>query len=1791
MQSQLRRESMQKRQEIIRQAAEGSKSRSIPDSSQIVSDWLDHQTGAEHLDRSEHSLKSNHSPRQQSEFSGEFGNRAKSTPQIHTKPNRDNQHASRHEPGGRQATDSVPAMLTQQHLAARQVLGKELPIFSGNPEDWPIFISSFQQSTIACGYTDAENLIRFQKCLRGRALDTVKSRLLLPSGVPHVIKTLRTLYGRPELLIHSLIDKIHHVSSPKHDRLDTLIDFGISVQNLVDHLVAADQSDHLSNPVLIRELVEKLPCSIRLDWVTYKSHFRTVNLETFGNFMSGLVDAASEVTFDLPGFASIPRLDKRKQKDTGSIHTHTPDLSNPSTSGGSHVSSSKPAKPCASCGRDGHRVADCRQFKSANLDERWKLVQQKNLCRTCLNSHGKWPCRSWQGCGIEGCRQKHHTIVHSFPASADVNISASHVTFCELSWPLFRILPVTLFGNGKSLTVFAFIDEGSTYTLIEDSVADKLGVSGPTKVRTLQWTGNVKRIETKSRVIEAEISGKNNSSRYKLVHARTVSSLVLPSQTLSYRELSQRFPHLRGLPVNDYELVQPKLLIGLDNLRLCVPLKLREGGKHDPIGAKCRLGWSIYGCIPGQSAPQVFVNFHVAAAPSHDQEMNEQMRDYFTLESAGVTVSNEKLESEEDKRANRILRETTRRTMDGSRFETGLLWKVDDPAFPDSYPMAVRRLEALERKLQKDPLLARRVRDQIADYQRKGYAHKASLAELTSVDASRVWYLPLGAVTSLKKPDKVRLIWDAAAKVGETSFNSKLLKGPDLLTPLPKVLCQFRQFPVAICGDDLTEMFHQIRIPFPDCQSQRFIFRDKPTDYPQVYVMDVATFGSTCSPTSAQYVKNRNAQEFSTEFPRAAAAIVDKHYVDDYLDSFRTIDEAIEVVNEVKMLHTKGGFTLRHILSNKVEVLRGIGEVAEGGSKHLSLERGGIFESVLGMKWLPREDVFTYSFALRDDLRSVLEQGHIPSKRKVVKVVMTLFDPLGLISFFLVHGKILIQDIWARGTDWDETISEDLYERWQQWTSLFPKLDKLRIPRCYFRSAIPKNTNCLQMHIFCDSSGAAYACATYLRLETSSAVEVALIGSKTKVAPLKTLSIPRLEFKAAVLGIRMLETLQSYHSQLPISQRILWSDSSTVLSWIRSDHRRYNKFVACRIGEILTATDPTEWRWVPTKLNVADQATKWNSGPQLSTDNPWFRGPSFLFDSEEMWPVQRPITPTKVELHSESNLMCHFTTRVNVPIKISRFNSWTKLQRTVAFVFRYVDNYCRSKKQKPLQRGALTQDELKRAEELLWKIAQKEAYPEELSILVESQGPPEKRHRSVHKPSPIYKTWPFLDDRGILRMRGRIGAAPYIPTEAKFPAILPKAHPITFLIVDWFHRRFRHVNRETVVNEIRQKFEVPKLRSLVEKVMKSCIWCRVVKAAPRPPVMAPLPKMRLTPFLRAFTYVGLDYFGPVYAKVGRSLAKRWVALFTCLTIRAVHMEVVHSLSTESCIMAVRRFVSRRGPPREFYTDNGTCFQGASRELKEEIDRRNHALAGTFTSAETSWKFIPPAAPHMGGAWERLVRSVKVATGAVLESARKPDDETLETVILEAEAMINCRPLTFIPLESADQEALTPNHFLLGSSSGVKLLPMTPVDNRSTLRSNWKLAQCICDEFWRRWVKEYLPVITRRCKWFEESENLAVGDLVLVVGGTARNQWLRGRIEKVFPGKDGRVRQALVRTSTGVIRRPAVKLAVLDVTDGDKPSLVDSGYPEGNQGLRAGVCGDEPPVAAALSKRNASTDHR
>lgn len=230
----------------------------------------------------------------------------------------------------------------------------------------------------------------------------------------------------------------------------------------------------------------------------------------------------------------------------------------------------------------------------------------------------------------------------------------------------------------------------------------------------------------------------------------------------------------------------------------------------------------------------------------------------------------------------------------------------------------------------------------------------------------------------------------------------------------------------------------------------------------------------------------------------------------------------------------------------------------------------------------------------------------------------------------------------------------------------------------------------------------------------------------------------------------------------------------------------------------------------------------------------------------------------------------------------------------------------------------------------------------------------------IPKSSPLYKLSPFLDDHGVMRTSGRTTGCSFINEDAVHNILLPKKHPVTILIVQSIHERYHHINYETVINELRQRYWILQLRRVCNKVRQQCQYCKNARARPQPPVMADLPPARLAAYSRPFSYVGIDFFGPMHVIVGRRTEKRWGVLITCLVVRAVHIEIAHSLNTSSCIMAMGNFMARRGTPLELYSDRGTNFVGANRELNvalQSLDRNK--FMQEFATPGTKWTFLPP----------------------------------------------------------------------------------------------------------------------------------------------------------------------------------------------------------------------------------------
>ncbi|XP_017467170.1 PREDICTED: uncharacterized protein LOC108359710 [Rhagoletis zephyria] len=384
---------------------------------------------------------------------------------------------------------------------------------------------------------------------------------------------------------------------------------------------------------------------------------------------------------------------------------------------------------------------------------------------------------------------------------------------------------------------------------------------------------------------------------------------------------------------------------------------------------------------------------------------------------------------------------------------------------------------------------------------------------------------------------------------------------------------------------------------------------------------------------------------------------------------------------------------------------------------------------------------------------------------------------------------------------------------------------------------------------------------------------------------------------------------------------------------------------------------------------------------------------------------------------------------------------------------------------------------IKRAQIIIIKYAQYSVCREEVNLL--SLGKAPRKH------SQLGSLNVYLDKSGVIKSKSR---AEHLNSRADI-IVLPNSHHVTFLIVRSIHEKFHHHMHEAIINTVSAQYYIPRLRVLYRKVRKSCQQCKNYTAKRNVPQMAVLP------------------------------------------------EIVHSLDTSSCVMSIRNFIARRGYPRHIFTDNGTNFKAAKKITCAEMKEIDFSLLMS-TFDQISWKFIPPAAPHMGGAWERLVRSVKSVLYNIMPYANF-NDESLKSSLCEVEYIINARPLTFVSLESDDDDALTPNHLLLGSPDGFK---PTCTDDLA-LRKRWYQNQKFADRFWHRWVKEYVPIISRRSKWFDKVPPIRVGDIVVIVDeNLPRNCWPRGKVIRIVIAKGGQVRSAEVKTTSEILHRPATKIA-------------------------------------------------
>ena len=703
------------------------------------------------------------------------------------------------------------------------------------------------------------------------------------------------------------------------------------------------------------------------------------------------------------------------------------------------------------------------------------------------------------------------------------------------------------------------------------------------------------------------------------------------------------------------------------------------------------------------------------------------------------------------------------------------------------------------------------------------------------------------------------------------------------------------------------------------------------------------------------------------------------------------------------------------------------------------------------------------------------------------------------------------------------------------------------VPRCIKPSDFGEVKQ-TELHIFADASTSAYAAVAYLRIvNEQGSVHCSFVMGKARVSPLSTMSVPRLELTASVLAAK-LDVLIRKELDLTNCTSTIWSDSTAVLQTLYNSYT----FVANRVAEIERCINVNCFRFVPTETNPADDATRGLSAGDLSKQSKWLHGPQFLWETKDLWPegpiVLSPVPdeflPAKQKCAKVNVVLCKRLDPTDS--LISKYSSWHRLKKAVAWILRYkMYLRCKAKQSewtKPAK-GLLT-EEKRKAEAAILQYEQEKHFKRLIADL--------RKDKVLDKDScsvAIAKLNPILEN-GLIRVGGRIDLAP-VSYDQKHPIILPYKSHATYLIIACHHEKVGHSGVGHTISSLRQRFWIVKIDVAVRSVIRSCLFCKRRAATPCSQLMTDLPLARLQVNQPAFSHVGVDYFGPFLIKQGRSEVKRYGCLFTCLSTRAVHLEVANEMSTDCFINCLCRFIGRRGHPLHIYSDNGTNFAGAEKVLRMSLEKWNKQMIEEYLrQREIAWSFNPPAASARGGAWERLIRSVRRILSTLWSPKIPLTDEMLCTFLVEVESIINSRPLVPLSIDARNNEPLTPNHLLLLRSSPNQC-PGVFEENSSYARKKWMYVQHLANVFWKRWIDEFLPMLNKRQKWLTKEENLKRDNIVLLVDErVSRAKWLLGRVVDVYPDKNNLIRTVLVKTKSGLAKRPVNKLCLILDSDTD-----------------------------------------
>lgn len=1399
------------------------------------------------------------------------------------------------------------------------------------------------------------------------------------------------------------------------------------------------------------------------------------------------------------------------------------------------------ATNCRCCQGSQHSLKVCLKFLDMQPPQRLTYITNAKLCKNCFAySHPTQNCKSSGKCNV--CSQRHHTLLHLTPKpsaagpstahnssvttgrSPSTNESARDQTSSYVALPsassstdcilATALITVTAF-DGQQHSFRALLDNGSQENFVSKQVLQFLGVKPqPTSV-IISGVGQSQAPRPLGQVRFCF------GSKYDPSFSMEVNAIVLPmlTQTLPTRSLVVN-PQL----IADLELADPHygtpgridvLLSASVFASITIPC-LRKESSIATIALQTRLGWVMYGEAVAKT-DQNRSCFHVTTL----DQISTVLQDFWKVEE----VPSSNTLSPDDEKCERIYAETHTRQKDG-RYTVQIPFIHEPPVLGSSRERAVTRFLQIERKLAADPVLRSEYSKCINEYLILGHMRPISSQEkhqsISLPDKTQTYtsyYLPHHAVVKAESTTtKVRVVFDASSKTQNgKSLNESMLTGPVLQDHLFNIMLRWRSHRIVIKAD-IEKMYRQIRVTEKHQDYQRIVWRDQTDQEIQDFQLQTVTFGTAAAPYLAIKTIFQLANDEQEYFPIGAAILRTDFYVDDLLSGADTVEEAIMNQHQVINILQRGGFQIRKWSSNSDAVTSQIDETA----RELCSASDPKLKA-LGILWNPQTDYLS--------IKVSPTSSKIDTKRTLLSEISKLFDPLGWIAPTIICMKILLQKLWLAGLTWDETLPSAILSEWYEFQRNLPSIENIQIQRWIQTSP---NTP-IELHGFCDASEKAYAAVVYVRVQTSESEWILhLITAKTRVAPVKTISLPRLELCGAVLLAKLIVSIRD---TLKASKIYTWTDSEIVLAWLQGHPNRWKTFVGNRISEIHNTIDAAVWNHVSSKDNPADCASRGIPPDQLSDHQLWWHGPEWLIKDETKWPIKcrKDITPTTLEIRT---LKQSFVTIPSINPLNHVLNKCGELRKAI-LVVAYVRKW---RSRKTLIAPDLTVKELTLANNALVKYTQTSEFSEEYKQLL-SKLPLSKKNKLI-------SLNPFLDEESIIRVGGRLQNAE-IPMAARHPIILPHKSPFTNLLIDDAHLKTFHGGVSLTLSFLRTQYWILDGRNAVRYRIHKCNLCYRFSNPSLKQLMGNLPKPRVNKS-DPFTHTGLDYAGPLSIllrrRAGRPImTKGYICVFVCLATKAIHLELVGDMSAQTFLAAFDRFTSRRGLPSDMYSDNGTYFARASLDIDQEMknaqqkypkEAATHAL---FKGIK--WHFIPPAAPHFGGLWEAGVKSTKYHLKRILGEGTCTYEELL-TILCQIESCLNSRPLCPISNDPDDFEILTPGHFLIGRplisrpQPGILEVPTNRL-------SYWKRIYQTTQRFWKQWQTEYLSRLQQRPKWVSKTTNIEKGDLVLLKeDNIPPSQWRLGRILDTHQGTDGLTRVVTIKTPTNILKRPIVKVCPL-----------------------------------------------